>query len=233
MTSNELNLDQDWSIGEEAFAVLLQELRANAVRTIVEFGAGRSSVRLALEFPEAEIHTIDHNKTFFENTVRLLKHHIPDGKVQAHLRPLVWQRHAGALYLSYREGPFPTGIDVVIIDGPPIWTRRGREACLYQVLDKLRVGGRVYLDDFSRPGEQRIVGNWTATIGQAFTFRRLEVGHHWCVLQKQKPAERPGVSLSVTIDSWEQNLRWAYDAVQDGMTRISQHFERNPSKQRE
>ena len=36
----------------------------------------------------------------------------------------------------------------MIIDGPPVYTLRGREACLYQVYDQIRIGGLVILDDF-------------------------------------------------------------------------------------
>jgi len=199
--------------------MLLREFRAGAVRTIVEFGAGRSSVRLAHEFPEAEIDSVEHDQVYYEKTSRLLGRYGLSSRVQLHLRPLTWQRHAGALYFSYEPGRFPADIDAVIIDGPPCWTRRGREACLYQVLDQLRVGGCVYLDDLSRSGEQKIVRNWQEAVGQAFSFRPLKVGHGWCVLQKEKPLNCPTWNLTVSLDSLEQNLRWIYAGVRERITR--------------
>ena len=41
-------------------------------------------------------------------------------------------------------------MDCVIVDGPPVYTLRGREACLYQVYDQIKIGGLVILDDFRR-----------------------------------------------------------------------------------
>jgi len=229
MTDDELCLDQDFSIGEEAFAALVPALRAHAVRTIVEFGAGPSSVRFAIELPEVEIHSIEHDEYFHDRTARLRTCHAPNSKLQIHLRPLAWQRYAGGFYLSYACGSFPAQIDAVLIDGPPIWTRRGREACLYQVLERLKVGACVYLDDFSRPEEQQIVRNWSKALGNAFSFRKLGIGHHWCVLQKQEPSRRPGLNLGVAVDSLEEGLRWMRDVFQDRMAKIGQDSRRGQS----
>ena len=228
MISEDLDLDQGWSIGEKSFSFLIQEFRANAVRTVVEFGAGRSSVRLALEFPEAEICSIDHDKPHFEYTARLKERYAPRSNLHLHLRPLAWQMHAGGLYWSYDVGPFPRAIDAVIIDGPPGWTRRGREACLYQVIERVLVGGHIYLDDFSRPGEQQIVLNWKRALHQAFSIRQIEIDHSWCVLEKQGSVTRPSLNFGVAVDSWEQFLGSIREGLQGKTPRTAFQPERNP-----
>jgi hypothetical protein len=73
----------------------------------------------------------------------------------------------------------------VLIDGPPIATRRGREACLYQVFAKGHVGTRFYLDDYCREAEKQIVLNWLRAYGGALAHRNtFEVDHRIAVLER-------------------------------------------------
>src|SRR5699024_10631571 len=109
--------------------------------------------------------------------------------------PLAWQWHGEAPYLSFRPGDLPTSVDAVMIDGPPHWTRRGREACLYAAFDRVKVGGRVYLDDFNRPAEQRMVRNWCrAYPGAIEVVRSVDLDDGVVVLEKK--AEMPKVERS-------------------------------------
>jgi hypothetical protein len=118
------------------------------------------------------------------------------------LRELCWQRHGLGLYQSYCTGPFFPRVDVVIIDGPPFWTSRGREACLYQAFRSLRVGGRVYLDDYDRPGEKQIVRNWEAAYPGVFGIRGSIPHSRLCVLEKTREVPHARLSVSVTWDNW-------------------------------
>ena len=138
----DLRLDDIWSIGETSFAELTDELHRLAPRTLVEFGSGISSVRLALEFPDTRILSIESAPEYWRKTQALRNKHGADGNLQVDLRPLTWQFRAGAVYQSYGPGAVPHSIDAVIVDGPPSFTRRGREACLHVVIRQLRVGGR-------------------------------------------------------------------------------------------
>ncbi|MCY3680381.1 MAG: hypothetical protein OXH16_03230, partial [Gemmatimonadetes bacterium] len=75
-------------------------------------------------------------------------------------------------------------IDCVIIDGPPVYTLRGREACLYQVYDQIKIGGLVILDDFRRSYEKQIVENWLSVYPGSFTVAIIREDHHLAVLRK-------------------------------------------------
>jgi hypothetical protein len=212
----DLRLDDVWSIGEASFAELTDELYRLAPGTIVEFGSGVSSVRLALEFPNTRILSIESAPEYWTRTQALRKKH-GVGNLHVDLRPLTWQFRAGAVYQSYGFGAIPASIDAVIVDGPPSFTRRGREACLFSVIRQLRVGGRLYLDDYERSHEQQIVRNWQRTFPGIFVVRVIPTDHHLCVLEKRVTIEAPHVDPRVALDVARQNLgrsvSWARQQV--------------------
>lgn len=180
-TATTAALDAPWAIGSEAMSAVRERLAALDPETIVEFGGGVSTAALARAFPRAHILSIDHDARFLEAT----RARLAGSRVELALRPLTWQDHGEAPYLSYEEGTLPERVDAVIIDGPPHWTRGGREATLYQVFDRLRVGGLVVLDDYRRGRERRIVQHWLEVFrGSLELVEHLEVGHHLAVLRK-------------------------------------------------
>ena len=117
--ASDLLLTGGWSIGEPGFQALCTDLREITPGSVVEFGSGPSSVRLALEFPTTRLLTIDHSPQFRDETQRLVNKYEVNERVSVGIRPLTWRLHAAALYQSYARGPFPSSIDAVIIDGPP------------------------------------------------------------------------------------------------------------------
>ena len=220
----ELSLDNSWSIGEEAFSFLLEELRSLPVENLIEFGSGVSSIRLALQFPQAVIVSIESDPTFYRNMIESLDRYVPGHSLKLELRELCWQRHGLGLYQSYRPGPFFAPVDAVIIDGPPGWTGRGREACLYQAFRFLRTRGRVYLDDYDRPEEQQIVRNWMASYPGVFRARVLDFpSSALCVLEKTADIRHPRLTVSATWDNWKDNV-----ARKAGALCYFAGFSRNP-----
>lgn len=151
----ELELSKIWSIGERSFAAICDDARSLAPRTIVEFGSGPSTIRLAQAFPDARVISIDHWQPQIELVRTPAERHGVAERIEICERPLVWQLHGGALYHSYAHGPLPAEVDVVVIDGlPRAITRRGLEVCMNQALASLRLSGRAYLDDYRRCAEQ-------------------------------------------------------------------------------
>jgi predicted O-methyltransferase YrrM len=213
MTATELDLSGSWSIGERAFEALCGDARAIAPSSIVEFGSGPSSVRLALAFPDARVFSVDHSPEFGGSTIDLVARYSLSSRVEVSIRPLSLQVHGGALYQSYRPGPFPASIDVILVDGPPEYTRRGREASLHQAIRFLRVGGRIYLDDYQREGEKQTVRNWELAYPGAFRKWVLPHDHEVCVLEKIAPtrAARPNplVLGDVTLVNLARGAGWA------------------------
>ncbi len=200
MDSASLDLDRGYGVGEETFERIAERIRSQGARSIVEFGSGVSSIRLALEFPEAQILSIESNREWYDRISRMRAAKGVESNLTLSYRPLRWQFHAGAVFLSYQRGPFPESLDAVLIDGPPTWTRRGREACLYQILPHLIVGGRIFLDDYSRNREKAIVRNWMLSYPETFAAVTLDIGHGVCILEKKAEAIRPRVTMSSFAD---------------------------------
>ncbi len=189
-------LDAPWALGQRAYAQVLRHLRAIQAPTIVEFGSGASTAALACDLPEATILSVDNDTTYFERTRAQLP---PNARVELVYRPLVWQRHGGSPYLSYSGCDLPEEVDALLVDGPPHWTRRGREACLYQAMPSLKIGARIFLDDYRRAPERRIVRNWLGAYPGAIRLVEvIEEGDHVAVLEKTAGA----TSLKPSFARW-------------------------------
>ena len=184
-----LNLDTPWSMGEAAFSRIIAILHQKVphLKTLVEFGSGKSSIRLANTFPDARVFSIESDPFCFNQTQALAKTLLTHANLTLLHQPLTCQTYGSGEILSYSPVSDWQGlaIDGVIIDGPAFYTLRGREACLYQVYDQLAIGGLVILDDYRRAGEQAIVRNWLAVYPDSFTVEIVPVGHRLAVLTKQ------------------------------------------------
>ena len=185
-TPEELSLDAPWRIGERGFAALVAELEATGVRTLLEFGAGASSVRLARALPHVEILSVEHDGNYLDDVKRLAqKHAAGSGLTFRHSR-LGWRVFENGLFFGYSKVDLPEAVDAVIIDGPPHWVCRGREAVLYDVFPRLRTGGRVYLDDAHRAREAGFVRNWRRVYAGAVEVSAINGEHTIARVEKIK-----------------------------------------------
>ena len=184
----QLSLDAGWSIGEKAFErITTTLLEMSPVERILEFGSGPSSVRLAMAFSEAEVLSIEGDWRNFAETTRLMQTFWDKRNLSIKYRPITLESYGDAEFLTYEDGMFwEEEIDCVIIDGPPVYTLRGREAGLYQVYDQIKIGGLVILDDFRRSFEKQIVENWLSVYPSSFTVAIIREDHHLAVLRKIK-----------------------------------------------
>ena len=208
--SDQLNLDTGWSIGETAFErIRTTLLEMSPVERILEFGSGPSSIRLAMAFAEAEVLSIEGDWRNFAETTSLMQTFWDKRNLSIKYRPITFESYGDAEFLTYEDGMFwEEEIDCVIIDGPPVYTLRGREACLYQVYDQIKIGGLVILDDFRRSYEKQIVENWLSVYPSSFTVSIIREDHHLAVLRKIR---------SVT-PCWDA-LSWLSDVQSVGETR--------------
>ena len=209
----QLNLDAGWSIGETAFErITTSLLEMSPVERILEFGSGPSSIRLAMAFSEAHVLSVEGDWRNFAETTNLMRSFWDKRNLSIKYRPITLESYGDADFLTYEDGMFwEEEIDCVIIDGPPVYTLRGREACLYQVYDQIKIGGLVILDDFRRSFEMQIVENWLSVYPGSFTVATIREDHHLAVLRKVK---------SVT-PCWDA-LSWLSDvqSVSETRTRI-------------
>ena len=184
----QLNLDTGWSIGETAFErITTTLLRMSPVERILEFGSGPSSIRLAMAFSEAQVLSVEGDWRNFAETRNLMQTFWDKRNLSIKYRPITLESYGDAEFLTYEDGMFwEEEIDCVIIDGPPVYTLRGREACLYQVYDQIKIGGLVILDDFRRSYEKQIVENWLSVYPGGFTVSIIREDHRLAVLCKIK-----------------------------------------------
>ncbi len=182
----QLSLDAGWSIGEAAFErITTTLLQMSPVERILEFGSGSSSVRLAMAFPEAQVLSVEGDWRNFAETTSLMRSFWDQRNLSIKYRPITLESYGDAEFLTYEDGVFwEEEVDCAIIDGPPVYTLRGREACLYQVYDQIKIGGLVILDDFRRSYEKQIVENWLSVYPGGFTVSIIREDHHLAVLRK-------------------------------------------------
>jgi hypothetical protein len=228
----QLNLDTSWGIGEQAFAALTAIVREKpgAVKTLVEFGSGASSIRLAKAFSESHIVSIESDQRCFQNTQQLAERYLKQANFTLLYQPLTFQTYGPGEILTYKDNNALASrtIDCVLIDGPPFYTLRGREACLYQIYEQLPIGGMIILDDYRRASEKAILKNWLAVYPQSFAVEILKVGHYLAVLRKLKDVA-PRWNAPVKCQDSRQ-VRKHYRIIQSLLLQLGHKDLFNPSK---
>ncbi len=170
-----------WAIGVPMAHLLEGLTRFVRPRSVLEFGAGRSSVVLATALQacgRARLTSVDHDATFVRSAWAQVSR---SDLVDAHLitAPLALRLSKFGLLYEYRldmstlgtRGPF----DFVFIDGPP--GKFGRESTLLRAAPYLANGCVILLDDAARHTEQACVRRWERALGcervfESFTFGR-------------------------------------------------------------
>ena len=221
--NDDLDLNRVESITEESFQVLLDIIyKIGSDVRIVEFGSGSSSVRLAMELQSARILSIESSQGYLLRTRALAQAYNVQDLLEIRHAPLQFQTYGPGHILSYQENEF-TGlddIDCVIIDGPPFYTLRGREACLYQVYARLKVGGIVILDDVQRKAEKQILNNWLQVYPDCFRVEIIKTGHWLAILQKLMSVEprwdnQAKCADSLVVDSNYERIKLALLQITD------------------
>lgn len=203
-----LEFKSTWSLGEEAYQSILRDLRSIGAARIVEFGSGTSTLRLSRDLPNAELFCVESDAAYLDETRRNLEAYGGLAEVDVSLRPVAWQRYGLSWFRSYGRGPFPDGVDAVLIDGPPIQTRRGREACLYQVFPHCHAGTRIYLDDYRRDAERQIVDNWLRAYPGALShIATFDVDYQVAVLERTVERSTRREHWKNTADSLVQSAK--------------------------
>ena len=174
--SNELPFDVDavlprdrnpWSVSDPMARLLVRLVVDLPCRSVLEFGAGWSSVVLANALQAAgggRLTSVEHQTDYLGDCWdRVARTPLVDATLV--VRPLASQlsrhgllwRYAGLARSIAARAPF----DLVVIDAPP--GVYGRSAPLFDVYALLAPGAVIVLDDARRPREQTAVARWLAT----------------------------------------------------------------------
>ena len=205
------DLDQYFSIGEAAFAEIIKRFKAKSPETLVEFGSGGSTVRLALALPETKIFSVEHSQEYAEKTQTMLEQFQLSEQVTLSVAPLKRQRFGAAFYSTYdlSNAALPERIDVALIDGPPGNHLGGREAVLYGIWPHLASDCLVVLDDLFRHHEQRALVHWASAFPGQFSLQQVDVCDQLAFLQfNQRASYR--TSFNVTVGHYMAHLGRIY-----------------------
>lgn len=213
----DLELPGGWDIGEATLREIVAIFLERDISRVVEYGSGKSTVRLALQFPDIEIISLEHDRYFAGQTIALCnKYQISNARVC--LRELKWRRIGLGLYKTYARDELPKDIDAVIVDGPPGTVYRGREACLYDIFNNIKEDGVVILDDYNRPPEKDAVRNWLCGYRGLMDWEERCVGHGLAVLtKKRKGRRRP------CLAALKDNYREVVGQLISSITRKNEH----------
>jgi predicted O-methyltransferase YrrM len=189
---NELLAPPDeWAVSLQTADLLSNLVTRLRPRSVLEFGAGRSSLVLAWSLQQAgggRLTSIEHQPTYAEPAWRRMTA-FPD--VDASLVPATLgvrlSRH-GLLYqyLGVEDALNKRGLfDFVFIDAPP--GHLGRDGTLFAAAPFLKAGAVVVLDDSKRPREQTATRRWERGLHIQRIFESDDVGRGVAVLKVTDP----------------------------------------------
>ena len=91
------------------------------------------------------------------------------------------------LWYDYSLADLPDEIDMIVIDGPPSnLQKKARYPALPLLIDRLKVGGLLLLDDAARGGERRAVEDWQAEFPN-IEIERVPLEKGLVVVTKTRP----------------------------------------------
>ncbi|HET9369776.1 MAG TPA: class I SAM-dependent methyltransferase [Vicinamibacterales bacterium] len=181
----------DWAIGLEAAHLLHELIGLLRPRSVLEFGAGRSSLVIAHALERIGggcLTSIEHQPQYVTKSWQQMSRYrgVDALLVESTLR-LTPSRH-GLLYEytnivpSLRSrGPF----SFVFIDAPP--SRYGRDSTLLAAAPYLDTGAIVQLDDAARPQEKTAVRRWERALDVQHVFDADPLGRGVAVLRVASP----------------------------------------------
>ena len=155
---------RNWALSPDALAIILAEIQSRESPTVLEFGAGESTVAIAAALERkgvGSLVTIEHNPEYRQKIFRRLTQSRTEHLVD--LRLVDMQVHEPRLgfpaFTSYDLSTLDIDFDIAVIDGPPVThpsdaTRLGPlDWCISHVTE----WGSIYIDDAERPIDRVVI----------------------------------------------------------------------------
>jgi predicted O-methyltransferase YrrM len=157
-----------WAASPDFLVIVLRLIRQYQPQTVVELGSGVSSLISAYTLEgntSGQLISLDHEAEFAQITQETLQAHQLDawGRViHAPLHPMTLNGQTYNWYDAAALAPI-TGIDLLIVDGPPSTLGTGaRFPALPMLYEKLNPGAFILIDDAKRPDDSHNVEAWLA-----------------------------------------------------------------------
>jgi predicted O-methyltransferase YrrM len=147
---------------------IYQRILRDKPQVVVEASSGLSTVIAAYALRRngsGRVVSLEHEAQFAEDTRRMLREHGLEALAEVHHAPIVGHRIGDADWKWYdlKAVALPSPIDLIVVDGPPSsLQKKARYPALPLLIDRLRVGGTLLLDDADRGGERRAARDWQA-----------------------------------------------------------------------
>lgn len=154
------------AISPDFAILLLSTILKYKPQVIVELGCGTSTLlsSYALEqLGSGQVVSIDHDAKFAAICRNQLRDHRLSDWAAIYDCPLVPQQVDNVSYQYYdlSRVPLPERIDVLVVDGPPMWIQKeARYPALPLLMSRLGPSAVVLVDDAGRPDELSIVDRW-------------------------------------------------------------------------
>lgn len=219
LTAFNYPLQDEWALPAQTmqFAARIADMMKPA--RIIEFGSGYSTLVLAKVSRQTNgrLLSFEHSEFFAQRTEAQLGSDAQAGAATILHRPLKIHRYGAKLLSCYsicwKEHKDFEGCELSLVDGPP--SSISREAVLYELFPRLRVGGVVLVDDMNRESEQRWLKTWKQVFGEALeTCVLSSFGRGLGVFRKSRNAD-PVFSfrLGEIWNSWYQSARVAWTSA--------------------
>jgi len=156
-----------WSLSAECLMGIVEAFSKRKIRTVVECGAGISTLYLArlLKEREGRLITLEDSAAWAETIQNHLRREGREDRVEILVRPLVksevlghetrWYDLPSAADLGVDQ------VDLVLVDGPPSTSGPlARLAAAPRLWDVLAEDAEIFLDDANRPEEKEIQEIW-------------------------------------------------------------------------
>ena len=169
----------DWSLLPEALELVLAAIEGR--EAIVECGSGESTIAIARALRgrgSGRLYSLEHDPRWHADTAARLERAGAGERVELLRAPL-----RDGWYDPDVVERLPSGIDLLLVDGPPGDLDPSGEArypALPALAGRLREGSLVILDDIHRDGERRVLERWRREYSIEFVLhpgQRLAIGY--------------------------------------------------------
>jgi predicted O-methyltransferase YrrM len=201
----------DWAISAAAASMLEGLVMHRRPKSVLEFGAGRSSLVLALALQQiggGRLTSIEHQPWHAEAAWRGIERY-RDVDAQLVVAPVKMRitKH-GPLYVYdgirralEARGPF----ELVVIDGPP--GKFGRDWPLFAAAPFLSSSGAlIMLDDVERPAEQSALRRWERALHVERLYESEGSGRRFAVVEVTAPG-RPAFVWRTFLGTCHDRIR--------------------------